>query len=291
MKRIVLIQFILLSQLTLAQKGFYLGAQTNFGFNSAVNKEDAKAGDRLKKKSNLTVGYGIAIGYGLNSRLSIGLEPSYSKFSFDFNGQCDTGQVLKVRSEHRYQFVNLPLLVKMNLIQKNRFELNASLGVSLLYLLRYQEEVYEYPSFNPTKEDVYLNYDINSYYVVYNNKKDTSFAFYDSDLYKRINYGLIFRLGMGLCLSDQLKLNAGLNYQITLNDFENKNEEMTGYGYYAYDKDTHIPIKHYPWNYKYQRYYQRPASVPERPITLLSSRTFSIGIQYFFKGGLLPSIH
>lgn len=291
MKRILLIQFILLSQLTLAQKGFYLGAQTNLGFNSAVNKEDVKAGDRLKKKSNLTVGYGIAIGYGLNSRLSIGLEPSYSKFSFDFNGQCDTGQVLKVRSEHRYQFINLPFVIKFIALRKNRFDLNVGLGANYMHMIRYNEEVYEYPSHRPDKEDLHFSYDINSYTAIYNNSTDTVFVFYNSDLYSRNNFGFLFNAGIDFTLTDKFKLTTSLVYMRTLNDFENKKNEMKGYYYYDDDKSIQIPLSHYPWNYKYQRYYQRPASVPERPITLLSSMTFSIGIQYFFKGGLLPSIH
>jgi opacity protein-like surface antigen len=169
-----------------AQKGFYVGAQGAGQVSVMANKTDVdKNGTDYESKMGKTIGIGG--GYNFNEHMGVGTEVMYStmKQKFTDNGSSIT---------QKFNYLKVPVLFTYNTNPAKKFMFTAKAGPQLGILLK--SEISEAS-----------NRERNG---------DTK------DQYKKVTFGAMAGAGVRMKVTDHISLDAGLRFDGSIGDTENK---------------------------------------------------------------------
>lgn len=290
-----LLTFLILSSgICNAQSSFYAGLNSSVNMTTLLNKEDKNAPEgMLNKKNGIQAGCGLQIGYSIKNRIRISIEPNYLQYKINYTGKSDTANIRSFDANVKFKYYQVPLIFSYNYPVTDRISLFGSVGFSYNYMSKYEEEM------NSRQAVIgQPNYIINSYVFIsgkhgtteameLNNKWDIEFS---NPKYVNKSYSLILRAGSEYSLTDKLGLSIQLNFQRGMTDIEKKGsmtEKST-------DKNNSVyTVTYNCWDEtNYMRYYYRyPDKYNQREATYAMALGLGIGINYYFNGGLLSSIH
>lgn len=178
---------------------------------------------------------------------------------------------------------------------KERIQLFGGFGVSMDILSSYSEYIkgIQTPLGQPNATKIHTEWYINKNEGYAKGEREREYweNKYSEWIYNKYNLSMHLHLGMSYNISDRLELFIKAKYMKGLKDIENK-KEITETSTTVYNGLV-TSIKYNYWNEtNYRRYYYRwEDKYNQRKETYTQAIGLCVGINYYFKGGLLPSIH
>ena len=275
-----------------AQSSFFVGANGSMNSTTLLNKEDKSAPKgMLNKKNGIQPGYGIQLGYSINNRFAISIEPNRLQYKVNYSGTSDTANVRSFEATARFTYYQLPLVLTYKQPITERLSINAGVGMSYNYMSSYKEEFEGKKTLYGNPSQIYTNYFYNSDKKGYDEARGFSDGkvdiLYSSPLYTKTSLGIFSTLNFEYSISKNVSIRLQCNYQRGIKEIENRNMIDSKVTYQESGQ-----ILNYSTNYwtetNYYRYYSKNyMSKESRASTYTQALGLGIGINYYFKGGLL----
>lgn len=291
MKYQILIFLLGMSHIGISQSSFFVGLHSSYGKGTLLNKEDKKAGDLLVQKGKWVPSYGIQLGYRIGNKLSVSIEPNILNYQVNFSGyDKDSVQLVSFNSLCNFDYYNIPLNVSYQFYSKNRFNLSFGIGGFLGYLKKYREEFNGWTRTGVTliENSTFWQENLKGFAEVPTSISSKTNIDMEKPVYSKINLGLNGKIAGTYAVSEYFALTINFGTSLGLKDIENKTQNTVTY---TTSSGTTTNTYNQWENVKFKYHLRAIDDYGNRPATY----TFFIGgglsLNYYFKGGLLPSIH
>ena len=287
---------LLASTVCQAQSSFFVGANGSMNMTTLLNKEDKSAPKgMLNKKNGIQPGYGIQIGYNIKNRFAISIEPNYLQYKISYSGASDTANVRSFEASVRLKYYQIPLVLTYKHPISERFSINVGVGMSYNYMSSYKEEFEGKKTLFGSQNDIYTNYFYDIDKKGFSEGKEFNDGkvdiLYSQPLYNKTSFSIVSTLNMEYSISDKFSFRILCNYQRGIKEIENRNVIDIKVTYQQSGLVQNFSSKHWIETMYYRYYSKNYISNVNRTPTYTQAIGLGIGINYYFKGGLLPSIH
>lgn len=288
MKKLLTI-LLLTSNSIFAQSSFFAGVQGGVFSTTLLNQEDKSAPkSMLDKKNGIQPGFGIQLGYSLNRRVELSIEPNYLQYKIGYSGKSDTANVRSFDATLRMRYYQIPLVLTYKHPISERLSMLLGVGASYNYMSYYREDfegvktIYNMPS-QLYSENSYVEGSRGYSHTISNKDIEVDIKF-SSPLYVSQSYSILSRMGVSYALTDRLNVDFRLSYLRGVSEIENRDSMVSTVTYRENGFISESKGKYWT-DSKYYRYYVKNLTPNgERVGSFTQAIGMGIGLHYYFKG-------
>ncbi len=280
---------IAICSLSVTQAQLYIGANAGINNTKLYNSSDAKADERQDYVMTLKPQFGINIGYKVNNKLSIEMQPQLFTLGQKYKGAYTEIQAFSNSMDvsANLQYAKLPVFLKYTFSKPyTKLSYHMLAGANVGYLTKYNEHYFytHYPSslnaYAVSSEGTYANSTVDysqTNLIAGQNVSTSSKAVIDKPLYNKLNLGINLGLGFNLNINSKLSMQGNIIGEYGLVNIENT--DSINY----LDANTNTLIG--PWqssSLKHAKYVLTPKATDTKRNTYTNGRTvgFQLGITY-----------